>query len=51
MMENSFMLYHRSNNSKFLIRSALTISELYDSLEKYQESANYLLRIANDIKE
>jgi hypothetical protein len=51
MMENTYMLYHRSNKSQFLIKCALYISELYDCLEKYQESANYLLRIANEIKD
>ena len=51
MIENAFMLYYRSGKSQHYIRSALYISEMYDALERYQESANYLLRIANDIKE
>ena len=29
----------------------MLISELYDSLERYQESANFLMKIANEIKE
>eukprot|EP00347_Sterkiella_histriomuscorum_P023756 403333495 len=51
MIDNAYQLYHKSNKSQFLIRYALLVAELYDSLERYQESANYLLRISNEIKD
>lgn len=51
MIDNAYQLYHKSNKSQYLIRYALLVSELYDSIERYQDSANYLLRIANEIKD
>lgn len=49
--ENAFALYHKASKSQFLIRSALYLTEMYDTLERYQESANYLIKIANEIKD
>lgn len=44
-------MYQKAGRSQYLIRLALYMSEVYDSLEKYQESANVLLRITNEIKD
>ena len=35
MVDNAYQLYLKSNKSQFLVRCALLISELYDSLERY----------------
>lgn len=50
-IENSYNLYLKSGRSKYLIRSAILASEFYDSCERYQDSANYLIKIANEIKD
>lgn len=44
-------MYQRAGKTQYLIRCALYISELYDCLERHQESANFLLRIANELKD
>lgn len=51
MLENAYQMYHRAGKTQYLIRCGLYISEVYDCLERHQESANYLLRIANEIKD
>jgi hypothetical protein len=51
MADNAYNLYHKANRQQFLIRCALLISEMYDSLERYQESANFLIKIANEVKD
>jgi len=51
MVENIFTLYQKSQRPHFLIRAVLLIVELYDQLDRYADSANFLLRIANEIKE
>jgi hypothetical protein len=34
-----------------MIRSAIIIAEFYECLERFQDSANYLLKIASEIKD
>jgi hypothetical protein len=49
--ENAFALYHKASKSQYLIRCALYLSDMYDAMERYHESAHYLIKIATEIKD
>jgi hypothetical protein len=51
MLENAYQMYHKAGKIQLIIRCAIYILEIYDCLERHQESANYLLRIANEVKD
>ena len=46
----AYSLYHKSNKSDLLIKYAVMVSELYEVLDRLDQSAGYLVRIANEIQ-
>jgi hypothetical protein len=51
MIETIYQLYQKASNIQFLIRATLFIVELYDALDRHQESANFLIRLTHEIKD
>ena len=49
MTREAYSLYHKSNKLDLLIRYAIGIAELYEILGRRDQSAAYLVRIANEV--
>lgn len=44
-------MYQRSGKLQYVLRCGIYISEIYDTLERSQECANTLLRLASEIRD
>jgi len=48
-VREAYLLFWESNKSEFLIKFVVIISELYELLGRLDQSAHYLVKLANEI--
>lgn len=49
LAREAYTLFHKSNKSELLIKYAVMISDLYEVIGRLDRSAEYLVRIGNEI--